>query len=89
MKWNFSPVGVALFSFRRWHWLRGLRQVLTSRGRRASRSKDKPTEQRALLRVDELERRESVGGDCSPLGVWLAASGMVGGLVLTTTYWPW
>jgi len=80
MKWNFSPV--ALFSFRRLHWLRGLRRALRHWVGRPARAKDEARERRARLELLVLERRESVGGDCSPMGVWLAASGMVGAVAL-------
>jgi hypothetical protein len=68
MKWNISRTGIALFSPRRWHWLRTLRQVL--RDRRTARSRRQTTEpRRAVVEVYALESRESVGGDVTPVGL--------------------
>src|SRR5271170_2858999 len=86
MKWDFSPVGIALVSFRRW--LNRLRRSVRGRVNRVARSKRKTTdrvaERRTQLEVLALEQRESVGGDCSPTGLWMAASGMVGAVVVKT-----
>jgi hypothetical protein len=62
MKRNFSPAGVALFSFRRWHWLRGLRCLLRRSAARSKRGRaaDERTEKRATIEVCSLETRESV-----------------------------